>query len=176
MKKDTIQLQVELMETDKLIPYLTNPKQHPVEQIAQIAASIQAFGFIDPIGIDEDNTIIEGHGRLLAAQKLGLKCVPVIRLSHLSKAERKAYALAHNKLTLNSGWDLDLLRLELEALKELEFNNLDLTGFRPVEIDILFTLPSIPDSEPELDERILGEKDAQPKHVVCPSCSAEFYA
>lgn len=97
MKKETIQLQVELMETDTLIPHITNPKQHPAEQVAQIAASIQAFGFLDPIGIDEDNTIIEGHGRLLAAQKLGLKCVPVIRLSHLSRAERNAYALADRR-------------------------------------------------------------------------------
>lgn len=175
MKKETAQLQVELMETEQLIPHLTNPKQHPPEQVAQIAASIQAFGFIDPIGMDDDHTVIEGHGRLLAAQKLGLKRVPVIRLSHLSKAERKAYALAHNKLTLNSGWDLDLLKVELESLRELEFNDLDLTGFRPVEIEILFTPPSIPDSEPELDERILGESEAQPKHVTCPSCSASFY-
>jgi ParB-like chromosome segregation protein Spo0J len=175
MKKEKTQLQVELLETEKLIPHLTNPKQHPAEQVAQIAASIQAFGFLDPIGIDEDNTILEGHGRLLAAQKLGLKCVPVIRLSHLSKAERKAYALAHNKLTLNSGWDVDLLRLELEALKELQFENLDLTGFRPVEIEILFTPPSIPDSEPELDERLVGKKEAQPRHVTCPSCATVFY-
>lgn len=173
MKKETLQLQVELMETDILIPHITNPKQHPPEQVAQIAASIQAFGFIDPIGIDEDNTIIEGHGRLLAAQKLGLKRVPIIRLSHLSKAERRAYALAHNKLTLNSGWDLDLLKVELEALKELEFGNLELTGFRPVEIDILFTPPSIPDTEPELDERIVGEKE--PRQVTCPSCATVFH-
>lgn len=175
MKKETPQLQVEFMETDTLIPYISNPKQHPTEQVLQIAASIQAFGFIDPIGIDEDNTIIEGHGRLLAAQKLGLKRVPVIRLSHLSKAERKAYALAHNKLTLNSGWDVDLLKLELESLKDLEFKNLELTGFRPVEIEILFTPPSIPDSEPELDERIVGEHEVLPRQVTCPSCAAAFY-
>lgn len=173
MINDPFQLQIELLQTDILIPHLTNPKQHLAEQIAQIAASIQAFGFLDPIGIDADNTIIEGHGRLLAAQKLGLKCIPVIRLSHLSEAERRAYALAHNKLTLNSGWDVDLLKLELETLKELDFGNLELTGFRPVEIEILFTPPSIPDSEPELDERIIGEKE--PHQVTCPSCATVFH-
>jgi ParB-like chromosome segregation protein Spo0J len=172
---DTVKLKVELLETDKLIPSITNAKQHPVEQIAQIAASIQSFGFLDPIAIGDDNKIIEGHGRLLAAQKLELKRVPVIRLSHLSVAERKAYALAHNKLTLNSGWDLDLLKVEIESLQEDNFADLELTGFRMKEIEILFTPPSIPDTEPELDEGILGEKDSQPKQVTCPACAESFY-
>jgi ParB family chromosome partitioning protein len=173
--KDSLRLKVELVETDILIPSVTNAKQHPVEQIAQIAASIKAFGFLDPIGIDDDNNVIEGHGRLLAAQKLELKRVPVIRLSHLTQAERKAYSLAHNKLTLNSGWDLELLTVEMEAIKEMAFDDITLTGFRPAEIDILFAQPSIPDTEPELDEGLLGEKDAAPKQVTCPACAESFY-
>jgi len=174
VKLQDLKLKVELIETDLLIPCPTNAKQHPVEQVAQIIASIKTFGFLDPIGIDNDNQVIEGHGRLLAAQKLELKRVPVIRLSHLTEAERKAYALAHNKLTLNSGWDLELLKLEFESLQELVFDDLSLTGFRPAEIDILFNPASIPDTEPELDEGILSEKENQPKQVTCPACSETF--
>jgi ParB family chromosome partitioning protein len=175
MSKDSLKLKVEWVETDTLIPSVTNAKQHPVEQVAQIAASIQAFGFLDPIGVDDDLTVIEGHGRLLAAQKLSLEKVPVIRLTHLSVAERKAYALAHNKLTLNSGWDLDHLRVEFEQLRELDFGDLNLTGFRPAEIEILFTTPVIPDTEPELDESIAAEKEVNPKQVTCPACAESFY-
>jgi ParB family chromosome partitioning protein len=172
---EVVKLKIELLETDLLIPSATNPKQHPPDQIAQIVASIEAFGFIDPIGIDDNNLVIEGHGRLLAAQKLELKRVPVIRLSHLSAAERKAYSLAHNKLTLNSGWDLELLTMEIEALQEMAFEDISLTGFRPAEIDILFAQPSIPDTEPELDEGIFSEKPTAPKQVTCPACAESFY-
>lgn len=173
--KDALKFQVELLKTCLLIPSATNAKQHPVEQVAQIAASIQAFGFLDPIAIDGDNTVIEGHGRLLAAQKLNLKRVPVIRLSHLTSAERKAYALAHNKLTLNSGWDLDFLKLEIESLQGDSFAELELTGFRQAELDILFTAPALPDSEPELNEGITAEKEDSPQKVTCPACSGTFY-
>lgn len=175
MAKDTHKLKVEFLATDDLVPSATNAKEHPAEQVAQISASIQAFGFNDPIAIDDDNTIIEGHGRLLAAQKLGIEKLPVIRLSHLNEAERKAYILAHNKLCLNTGWNLDILRTEFERLRELDFEDLNLTGFRPVEIEILFAPPSIPDTEPEVDESIANEKNASPKQVTCPACSESFY-
>lgn len=135
MPKETPKLKVEWLAVDCLIPYANNPKEHPPEQVEQIAASIRAFGFNDPIAVDENNVVIEGHGRLLAAQELGLKKVPVISLSHLSEGERKAYALAHNKLTLNSGWDVEKLQLELEGLQELDFENLELTGFSLEELE-----------------------------------------
>jgi ParB family chromosome partitioning protein len=172
MAKSSEKLHVTWLATDKLIPYINNPKAHPPEQVDQIAASIQAFGFNDPIAIDGENTIIEGHGRLLAAQKLGLKTLPVVQLTHLSDAEQKAYALAHNKLTLNSGWDLALLRLEFEQLQELDLDELTLTGFRPEEVSALFSPVSIPDSEPELD--ITPEREGQTKQVTCPACQTTF--
>ncbi len=169
-------LTVKWISIETLIPYINNAKQHPPEQIDQIAASIQAFGFNDPIGIDTENVIIEGHGRLLAAQKLGLEKIPVIQLGHLSEAERKAYALAHNKLTLNTGWDLELLRTEFESLKELDFKDLQLTGFREIELSNLSSVPSLPESEPELDESILEKEDPNNfKQVTCPNCQESFY-
>ena len=176
MSRETVKLKVEWVAIDEIIPYANNAKQHPAEQVAQIAASIREFGFNDPIAIDENNTIIEGHGRLLAARKLGLEKIPVIRLGHLSEAQKKAYILAHNKLCLNTGWDLDLLKLEIESLKELEFSDVTLTGFRPAELDILFTTPSIPDTEPDLDESIASEKQSTPKQITCPACAEVFYA
>jgi ParB-like chromosome segregation protein Spo0J len=101
------ELIVEKLPIKDLKPYENNAKEHPAKQIKQIMESIKAFGFNDPIAIDEDNVIIEGHGRLLAAQKLKLKEVPVIRLTHMSEAQKKAYIIAHNKLALNSGFNLE---------------------------------------------------------------------
>jgi hypothetical protein len=119
--------------------------------------------------------VIEGHGRLLAAQKLALEKVPVIVLEHLTPAQKKAYILAHNKLTLNTGWDLDMLRVEFEALQELDFADLSLTGFRPAELEILFEVPPIPDTEPDLNS--LAEKEDSPvKQVTCPHCGESFHA
>jgi ParB family chromosome partitioning protein len=158
MSKPSTPLKIDLLPLSELIANSQNPKLHPSEQVEQITASIEKFGFNDPIAIAENNEIIEGHGRLLAAQKLGLKSLPVIRLNHLTPAERKAYALAHNKLTLNSGWDVPLLRLEIEAIQDLDASlSLDLTGFRDIEIETLFNPGTLPDSEPDLDESILGE-------------------
>jgi ParB family chromosome partitioning protein len=166
-------LRVEALAVEQVIPHAGNAKLHPPEQVAQIAASIQAFGFNDPVAVDEKNVIIEGHGRLLAARQLGLKTVPVIRLPHLSEAQKKAYILAHNKLCLNTGWYLDLLRLELQRLQELDFD-LNLSGFRPAEIEILFTLPSFPDTEPELTAEGMSAQDTKP--VQCPACGERFHA
>lgn len=140
----------------ELIPYVNNARTHSDEQVIQIAASIKEFGFTNPVLIDGENGIIAGHGRLMAAKKLGLEEVPTIELSHLSEAQRKAYILADNKLALNSGWDNDLLAIEFAELNELGFD-LDLTGFTLDEIDAL-TPEEIPpgltdeDSVPELPE------------------------
>ena len=124
----TSRLKVEYRSVDKLIPYINNARTHSDKQVTQIAASIKEFGFNDPIGLDGDNGIIEGHGRLLAAKKLNMKEVPCIELSHLSDTQKKAYILAHNKIALNAGWDEELFAAEIQALKDLNFD-VELTGF-----------------------------------------------
>ena len=113
---------------EKLIPYVNNSRTHSDEQVAQVAASIKEFGFTNPVLIDDDGGIIAGHGRVMAARLLSLTEVPTITLSGLTKAQIKAYVIADNQLALNSGWDLDLLKLEVESLKELDFD-IDLLGF-----------------------------------------------
>lgn len=127
-------LEVKYRNTDELIPYARNARTHSESQIAQIAASIKEFGFNNPILLDGDNGVIAGHGRLMAAQKLGLKQVPCIELSHLTETQKKAYILADNKIALNSGWDFDTLSIELEDLK-LNDINVELTGFNLEEIE-----------------------------------------
>ena len=118
---------------DKLIPYARNPRTHSDAQVAQIAASIAEFGFNNPILVDTNAGIIAGHGRLLAARKLQLQQVPVIVLDHLSETQKRAYILADNQLALNAGWDDELLRIELAALQEEDFN-LNLIGFEDEEL------------------------------------------
>ena len=133
-KKDT---QFELVEIDKLVPYVNNARTHSDKQIDKIAASIKEFGFLNPLIISEDNVILCGHGRYYAAKKLGLVKLPCIRESHLSEAQRKAYILADNRLAEDAGWDESLLKVELEFLKGADFD-IDLVGFDPKEINSLF--------------------------------------
>jgi hypothetical protein len=121
-------MKIEQLPTDTLIPYARNTRTHSEAQVAQIAGSIREFGFTNPVLIDGENGIIAGHGRVLAAQKLGLGKVPCIRLSHLTDTQRRAYIIADNKLALNAGWDEELLGLELADLREDGFD-LELTGF-----------------------------------------------
>jgi DNA modification methylase len=116
-----------------LVPYARNARTHTDAQVAQIAASIREFGFTNPILVDGEQGVIAGHGRLLAASKLGMTEVPTIELAHLSPAQKRAYVLADNKLALNAGWDADMLRIELGDLQSEGFD-LDLTGFDPGEI------------------------------------------
>jgi DNA modification methylase len=124
---------IELWLLEKLVPYARNPRTHSDAQVAQIAASIAEFGFNNPILVDTKAGIIAGHGRLLAARKLGLTEVPVIVLDHLSEAQKRAYIIADNQLALNAGWDDDLLRSELAALQEEDFN-VGLIGFDDDEL------------------------------------------
>lgn len=127
---------LEYVNVDELIPFAKNSRTHSGEQVAQIAASIKEFGFTNPVLIDENDGIIAGHGRVLAARKLKLEEVPCIRLTHLTDAQKRAYVIADNKLALNAGWDDAMLKLELADLKSLDFD-LDLTGFSADEIDAL---------------------------------------
>ncbi|KAA2234737.1 site-specific DNA-methyltransferase [Salinarimonas soli] len=119
---------------DSLIPYARNARTHSDAQVAQIAASIREFGWTNPILVDGTNGVIAGHGRLLAARKLGLSMVPVIELASLSEAQKRAYVLADNKLALNAGWDEKVLALEVADLVALGVN-VDLTGFDAVDLD-----------------------------------------
>ena len=126
-------MQIELIAIDNLTPYARNARTHSPDQIAQIAASIGEFGFTNPILIGADDVIIAGHGRLMAAQRLGLTEVPVIVLDHLTETQRRALVIADNRIAENAGWDEELLRSELAALQGLDFD-LDLVGFSDDEL------------------------------------------
>ena len=123
-------------KVDSLIPYINNSRTHSDEQVAQIAASIKEFGWTNPILVDGDNSIIAGHGRLMAARKLGYKEVPTIELADLTETQKKAYIIADNRLALNAGWDNELLTIELNDLLADGFA-LELLGFDPKELDAL---------------------------------------
>lgn len=124
---------VERRAVASLVPYARNARTHSPDQVDQIAASIREFGWTIPVLVDEDGTLIAGHGRVMAAKKLGISDVPVMVAEGWSEAQRKAYVLADNKLALNAGWDNELLRVELEGLKELDFD-ISLTGFSGDEL------------------------------------------
>ncbi len=129
-------VQIEYRPIEALIPYARNSRTHSDAQVAQIAASIREFGWTNPVLVDGDNGIIAGHGRVLAARKLGFEQVPVIELAHLTESQKRAYVLADNKLAENAGWDDELLRIELEALQAAGFD-LSLTGFADDELAAL---------------------------------------
>ncbi len=146
-------LAVSYRPLESLIPYARNARTHSDAQVAQIAASIREFGFTNPILVDGENGVIAGHGRVLAARKLGMATVPVIELAGMSEAEKRAYILADNKLAENAGWDRELLGLELGDLASLGFD-LSLTGFGEDEIDALRAGdgPTFPDEAPTVPE------------------------
>lgn len=143
-----------------LIPYARNSRTHNEEQIAQIMASIKEFGFTNPILIGNDNVIIAGHGRLLAAQRLGLKEVPIIRLPDLTKTQRKALVIADNKIALNAGWDEEMLALEMKELEESDFN-LDILGFSEDELKELENFGK-PQTEAKSEEDEIPEAPVEP--------------
>lgn len=130
-------MQIVYKKVNELIPYINNSRTHSEEQVNQIVASINEFGFTNPLLIDEKDNIIAGHGRLLASKKLKMEEVPCIVLSGLTEAQKKAYIIADNKMALNAGRDDELLKIELENLKELDFD-LELTGFNVDELDNIF--------------------------------------
>lgn len=140
---------IELRDVTQLRPNPHNARTHSRLQVRQIAASIERFGFTNPILMDEAGMVLAGHGRLEAAKLLGMVQVPVLQLSHMSDAERRAYVLADNKLALNAGWDRDLLAMELQGLIDLDFE-IKLTGFSTAEID--FALDAAADAKPDGDD------------------------
>jgi DNA modification methylase len=156
-------LKVERLPVEQLVPYARNARTHGETQIAQIASSIAEFGFVNPILVGDDNGIIAGHGRLLAARMLGLDTVPVIRLGHLSETQRRALIIADNKIAENAGWDEDLLRLELSSLQD-EMFDLDILGFSDEQLDAL--LADDPDAaEGKTDEDAVPEAPVNPVSV-----------
>lgn len=117
-----MELKIEYVDINSIKPYKNNAKKHPTEQIEQIKKSIEQFGMDDPIGVWKDE-IVEGHGRLIACQELGMKEIPIIRLDHLTDEQRKAYTLAHNKLTMNSDFDIDILKNELDDILNIDMSD-----------------------------------------------------
>lgn len=154
-------LKIEYIPIEDIKPYSNNAKQHPAEQIQQIKNSILEFGFNDPLALWHD-TIVEGHGRLLAAQELGYKELPIIRLDDLSDEQRKAYCLAHNKLTMNSDFDLDVLSAELDSITDIDMSDF---GF---DLD----LPDFDEIVPDKSDSEFNEKKEQ--YTTCPHCGMRF--
>ena len=152
-------MQIEYVDINSIKPYKKNAKLHPKEQIEQIKKSIEEFGMNDPIGVWK-NEVVEGHGRLLACKELGYKEVPIIRLDHLTDEQRKAYTLVHNKLTLNSNFDFDILAEELENI-----DNIDMTdfGFGISEENII-----------ENEEINIQNYDDENFQHTCPKCGFKF--
>ena len=162
--------QYKTVPTDSLIPYVRNARTHSPQQVDKIAASIREFGFLSPIITDGQNGILAGHGRVMAAQKLGLDTLPTIDAAHLTEAQRRAYVLADNRTALDAGWDNDLLKIELQDL-EAEGFGLSLTGFDLGELTSIFLEPSMeaPDSSSkEIDP------DAYAMDHKCPKCGFEY--
>ena len=162
-------MQIQPRPIEGLIPYARNSRTHSDEQVAQIAASIREFGWTNPVLVDGDNGIIAGHGRVLAARKLGMAEVPCIELAHLSEAQKKAYIIADNKLALNAGWDNELLALELGELHAADFD-MALLGFDAGELSAAMGLDEELDGDaPKIDEGI----DYKEKFAIIVECADE---
>lgn len=159
---------VEQWSIDRLIPYANNARTHSAEQVAQIAASVKEWGWTTPVLVDEQGSIIAGHGRTLAAHKLKMTEIPVMVAEGWSDAKKRAYIIADNKLAMNAGWDNEMLALELGEIGELGFD-LDLTGFKAEEIQALQTPEFKPGTEE--DQSNLDQKAP----TLCPSCGHEFH-
>lgn len=174
------QLKFVYKKVSDLIPYVNNARTHNEEQIIKLASSIKEFGFMSPIIISEDGGVIAGHGRLMAAKKLGIENVPCIVESHLSEPQRKGYILADNRLSLDAGWDDDLLKIEMQTLKDNGID-LSLTGFDDDELRKILM-------EEKTDNSLIdsfdfgsltandGEKEKKQKLDVhkCPQCGHLF--
>lgn len=159
---------IELREISGLIPFARNSRTHSEEQIAQIAAAMREWGWTNPVLVDEEGTILAGHGRIMAARVLGFTEVPTMVARGWSEAQKRAYVIADNKLALNAGWDPEMLKLELHALSEADFR-LELTGFDGGELSMAMYEPDFEPVGME-DQSRLDEK----KKVRCPECDHEF--
>lgn len=172
--KPQARLEIVMVPTDDLKMYENNAKQHPTSQVEQIANSIEEFNFADPIAAwhddDGNSVIVEGHGRLMAAQKLGIEELPVIYLDYMSDSQRKAYAIAHNALTMNSDFDFDILASEVDGL-QVEFDMEDF-GVDMSKLDFSFgDAPEIVNSSEEID---VDNFDDDKFEHECPRCGFRF--
>ena len=156
-------MKIEKINIENIKPYQNNAKLHPQKQIEQIKNSILQFGNNDPIAIDENNVIIEGHGRYEALKQLECKEVECIRLSHLTEEQKKAYILVHNKLTMNTGFDFDILNQELEQIENIDMDSFDFIKIDNVNLDEFFEEKE--EKEPKVEE---------PKEIQCPHCKMWF--
>ena len=164
-RRDFVNQQLEQIPVSDLVFYSKNSRTHSSEQVAQIAGSIQEFGFCNPVLIDAENSIIAGHGRVLAATRLKLETVPCIRLSHLTDAQKRAYVIADNRLALNAGWDIELLANELSDLHADDFD-MSLLGFDPDELSNLMEIKDVQTESPK--------REVTGSLVTCPRCQFEF--
>jgi ParB-like chromosome segregation protein Spo0J len=152
-------MKIETLSTASLVPYARNAKKHDANQVAKLAGSIREFGFNNPVLIDKDNGIIAGHGRVMAAQSLGLETVPCIRLGHLTDTQRRAYILADNRLAeIGGGWDEEMLKLELADLAAFDLDVAEL-GFEAESLKIDADDLSITDGFSETSEQSTGLAD-----------------
>ena len=135
MSRTTTEMQ--LISTDKLVPYVNNARTHSAEQILKLRSSLREFGFVNPIIIDKDFNVIAGHGRLMAAKEEGINEVPCVFADFLTEAQKKAYILADNRMAMDAGWDEELLKIEMEELQNLGYD-LGYTGFDEKELEELF--------------------------------------
>lgn len=156
-------LKIEYISISELKPWENNAKQHPREQVKQIKKSIELYGMADPIGIWKDNTVIEGHGRLMACKELKIEKVPVIRLDDLTDEERREYMLVHNQTTMNSGWDFDKLE---EELADLNFGDFDFGFEFGLDLDFEETKEKKPMDEEEYNNDVV--------ECECPKCGFKF--
>ena len=129
--------EMERVPIDRLIPYINNARTHSPEQIKKLRASLREFGFVNPVIIDREYNVIAGHGRIMAAKEEGITGVPCVYADHLTEAQKKAYILADNRMALDAGWDEEMLRVEIEALQEMDYDTL-LTGFDEKELAALY--------------------------------------
>jgi DNA modification methylase len=161
-----MELKIEYVDIDSIKPYKNNAKLHPQEQIEQIKKSIEQFGMDDPIGVWKDE-IVEGHGRLIACKELGMETVPIIRLDHLTDEQRKAYTLAHNKLTMNSDFDIDLLNQELASIENIDMEDFGFNPGEDINREIEIIEDEVPDT-PDEPKSKLGEIYQLGKHrLMC---------
>jgi hypothetical protein len=165
---------IEVWPIEKLVPYERNARTHSPEQISQLAASIVEFGFTNPILVDSEQGVIAGHGRLEAARDLALDEVPVVVLDHLTPKQKKAYIIADNKLALNAGWDMSLLREEVVELQLADFD-LSLMGFDEKEISSLIDPDGLEKPMNDVDgSSEYGEDEFSDFEHQCPRCGFEF--
>lgn len=160
--------EVEFRKVDALVPYARNARTHSPAQVDQIAASILEWGWTNPVLVDEGGMLIAGHGRILAATKLGIEDVPCMVARGWSESQKRAYVVADNRLALNSSWDEEMLRVEFGELADLGELNLELTGFTASEIDFFTTEPDF-SSDSETNDRLDKKKT-----ITCPECAHEW--